>query len=136
MITAEFNFIKRNNDMRKVVITGMGIVSPVGTGVEYAWKNILAGRSGVRKIEDFDVSDLPCQIAGLPVRGNEPGMFNPDIVVEPRDQRKMDRSILYAVVAADEAIRDAGLDNYTGDKNRAGVSVGSGIGGLNSIYEN
>jgi len=122
--------------MRKVVITGMGIVSPVGCGIEHAWKNILDGRSGVRKIEDFDVSDLPCQIAGMPVRGTEPGMFNPDTVVEPRDQRKMDRSILYAVVAADEAIRDAGLDTYTGDKDRVGVSVGSGIGGLNSIYEN
>jgi 3-oxoacyl-[acyl-carrier-protein] synthase II len=76
--------------MKRVVITGMGIVSPVGTGVEYAWKNILAGKSGVRKIEDIDVSDLASQIAGLPVRGTEPGMFNPDLVVEPRDQRKMD----------------------------------------------
>lgn len=122
--------------MKRVVITGMGIVSPVGCGVEYAWKNILAGKSGVRKIEDMDVSDLPCQIAGIPVRGTEPGMFNPDAVVEPRDQRKMDKCILYGVVAADEAIRDAGLDTYDGDKDRIGVSVGSGIGGLNTIYEN
>jgi 3-oxoacyl-[acyl-carrier-protein] synthase II len=122
--------------MKRVVITGMGIVSPVGCGVEYAWKNILAGYSGVRKIEDFDVSDLPCQIAGMPVRGTEPGQYNPDSVVEPRDQRKMDKCILYGVVAADEAIRDAGLDKYDGDKNRIGVSVGSGIGGLNTIYEN
>lgn len=122
--------------MRRVVITGMGIVSPVGCGIEHAWKNIVAGRSGVRKIEDFDASDLACQIAGVPVRGTEPGMFNPDTVVEPRDQRKMDKCILYGVVAAAEAIRDAGLDTYTGDKDRVGVSVGSGIGGLNSIYEN
>ena len=122
--------------MKKVVITGMGIVSPVGCGIEYAWKNILAGRSGVRKIDDIDVSDLACQIAGMPVRGTEPGMFNPDAVVEPRDQRKMDKCILYGVVAAAEAVRDAGLDTYTGDKNRVGVSVGSGIGGLNTIYEN
>jgi len=122
--------------MKKVVITGMGIVSPVGCGIEYAWQNILAGRSGVRKISDFDVSDLACQIAATPVCGTEPGMFNPDTVVEPKDQRKMDRCILYGVVAADEAVRDAGLDTYDGDKNRIGVSVGSGIGGLNTIYDN
>ncbi len=122
--------------MKRVVITGMGIVSPVGCGVEHAWKNIVAGKSGVRKIEDFDASDLACQIAGVPVHGTEPGMFNPDVAVEPRDQRKMDKCILYAVVAADEAIRDAGLDTYTGDKDRVGVSIGSGIGGLNTIYEN
>jgi len=122
--------------MRKVVITGMGIVSPVGTGVEYAWKNILAGKSGVKKIDEFDASDLACQIAGVPERGTEPGQYNPDSVVEPREQRKMDKCILYGVVAADEAVRDAGLDNYSGDKTRIGVSVGSGIGGLNTIYEN
>ena len=122
--------------MRRVVVTGMGIVSPVGCGVEYAWKNLLAGVSGVRKIEDFDASDLACQIAGMPVRGTEPGMFNPDAAVEPRDQRKMDKCILYGMVAADEAIRDAGLDKFEGDRERMGVSVGSGIGGLNTIYEN
>ncbi len=122
--------------MKRVVITGMGIVSPVGCGVEYAWQNIVAGKSGVRKIEDFDVSDLSCQIAGMPVRGTEKGQYNPDTVVEPRDQRKMDKCILYAVVAADEAIRDAGLDKYEGNRERMGVSVGSGIGGLNTIYEN
>lgn len=122
--------------MRKVVVTGMGIVSPVGCGVEYAWKNILAGQSGVRKLEDPDAADLACQIAGMPVRGTEPGMFNPDASVEPRDQRKMDKCILYGVVAADEAIRDAGLDKFEGDRERMGVSMGSGIGGLNTIYEN
>ena len=122
--------------MKRVVITGMGIVSPVGTGVEYAWKNILAGKSGVRKIDSFDVSDLASQIAGVPQQGTEQGMFNPDAVVEPREQRKMDRCIVYAVVAADEAIKDAGLDVYDGDKERIGVSIGSGIGGLNTIYDN
>lgn len=122
--------------MKRVVITGMGIVSPVGTGVEYAWKNILAGKSGVRKIDSFDVSDLASQIAGFPQQGTEQGMFNPDAVVEPREQRKMDRCIVYAVVAADEAIKDAGLDVYDGDKERIGVSIGSGIGGLNTIYDN
>ena len=122
--------------MKRVVITGMGIVSPVGTGIEYAWKNIVNGVSGVRKIDTFDVSDLNSQIAGLPVVGTEPGQYNPDSVVDAREQRKMDKSIVYGVVAADEAIRDAGLIDYDGDKNRFGVSVGAGIGGLNTIYDN
>ena len=122
--------------MKKVVITGMGIVSPVGTGIEYAWKNVLAGKSGVKKIDSFEVADLPSQIAGVPQVGTEPGMFNPDAVVEPREQRKLDKSIVYGIVAADEAIKDAGLDSYDGDKERIGVSIGSGIGGLNTIYEN
>ena len=122
--------------MRRVVITGMGIVSPVGTGVEYAWKNVVAGKSGVRKITEFDVSDLASQIAGLPQQGTEPGQYNPDTVVEPREQRKLDRFTLYGLVATDEAIKDAGLENYAGDMTRVGVSVGSGIGGLNTIYDN
>ena len=122
--------------MRRVVITGMGIVSPVGTGIEHAWKNILDGKSGVRMIDTFDASDCASQIAGLPVVGTEPGQYNPDSVVEPRDQRKMDKGIIYGVVAADEAIKDAGLDTFEGDKERMGVSIGMGIGGLNTIYDN
>lgn len=122
--------------MRKVVITGMGIVSPVGTGIEHAWKNVVAGKSGVRKIDTFDVDDLPSQIAGIPQLGTEPGQYNPDSVVEPREQRKLDKSIIYGMVAADEAIKDAGLDTFEGNKERMGVSVGSGIGGLNTIYDN
>ncbi len=122
--------------MRKVVITGMGIVSPVGTGVEYAWKNVVAGKSGVRKIDAFQVDDLAAQIAGVPQMGTEPGQYNPDAAVEPREQRKLDKSIIYGLVAADEAIKDAGLDSFEGDKDRIGVSVGSGIGGLNTIYDN
>ena len=122
--------------MKRVVITGMGIVSPVGTGVEYAWKNIVNGVSGVRKIDTFDASDLASQIAGLPVVGTEPGQYNPDAVVDAREQRKMDKCIIYGVVAADEAIKDAGLAEYDGDKTRMGVSIGAGIGGLNTIYEN
>ena len=122
--------------MKRVVITGMGIVSPVGTGIEYAWKNILDGVSGVRKIDTFDASDLTSQIAGLPVIGTEPGQYNPDAVVDAREQRKMDKSIIYGMVAADEAMRDAGLVEYDGDKTRMGVSIGAGIGGLNTIYDN
>ncbi len=122
--------------MRRVVITGMGIVSPVGTGVENVWKNILAGKSGVRKIDSFEVSDLASQIAGIPQIGTADDQCNFDAVAEPREQRKLDKCILYGLVAADEAIKDAGLDNYQGDKTRIGVSVGSGIGGLNTIYDN
>ena len=122
--------------MKRVVITGMGIVSPVGTGIEYAWKNIVNGVSGVRKIDTFDASDLASQIAGLPVVGTEPGQYNPDMVVDVREQRKLDKFIVYGLVAADEAMRDAGLIDYEGDKSRWGVSVGAGIGGLNTIYDN
>ena len=122
--------------MKRVVITGMGIVSPVGTGVDFAWKNILAGKSGVRKISEFEVEDIASQIAGVPEKGTEPGMFNPDAVIEPREQRKMDKCIIYGVVAADEAIKDAGLDTFEGNRERMGVSIGSGIGGFDTIYEN
>ncbi len=122
--------------MRRVVITGMGIVSPVGTGVEHAWKNVVAGKSGVRKIDEFEVADLASQIAGIPVHGTGEGEYNPDVVVDAREQRKLDKCITYGLVAADEAIKDAGLENYTGDKTRIGVSVGSGIGGFNTIYDN
>lgn len=122
--------------MKRVVITGMGIVSPVGTGIEHAWKNVVAGKSGVKKIDSFEVDDLASQIAGVPQQGTEEGMYNPDAVVEPREQRKMDKCIVYAMVAADQAIKDAGLMDYQGDKTRIGVSVGSGIGGFNTIYDN
>ncbi len=122
--------------MKRVVITGMGIVSPVGTGIEHAWKNILTGKSGINKITDFNVDDLASQIAGVPQVGTDAGMLNPDAVIEPREQRKLDKCIIYALVAADEALRDAGLIDWDGDKTRVGVSVGSGIGGLNTIYEN
>ena len=121
--------------MRRVVVTGMGIVSPVGTGVEYAWKNILNGVSGIRKIDKFDVSEYASQIAGVPVRGTEAGEFNPDTVVEPREQRKMDPAMMYGMVAADEAMKDAGLIDYDGDKDLFGVSIGSGIGGVQTIYD-
>ena len=121
--------------MKRVVITGMGIVAPNGTGVEYAWKNVVGGVSGIRKIDNFDASDLACQIAGLPIHGTEPGQYKPDSIVDVREQRKMDKSMIYGMVAADEAVRDAGLIDYDGDKTRIGVSIGSGIGGMQTIYE-
>ena len=121
--------------MRKVVITGMGIVCPVGTGIDYAWANLLKGKSGIRAITDFDTTDISSKIAGIPLRGTEPGEYNPDAVVEPKEQRKMDKNIVYGMVAADEAIKDAGLTDYDGDKNRVGVAVGSGVGGLSTIAD-
>lgn len=121
--------------MKRVVITGMGIVAPNGTGVEHAWKNVVEGVSGVRKIDIFDASDLTCQIAGVPIIGTNLGQYNPDAVVDVREQRKMDKSMIYGMVAADEAVRDAGLVEYDGDKDRIGVSIGSGIGGMQTIYE-
>lgn len=121
--------------MKKVVVTGMGIVSPVGTGVEYAWKNIVGGVSGIRPIDKFDASEYASRIAGVPIRGTGDGEFNPDSVIEPREQRKMDLAILYGMVAADEAMRDANLIEYDGDKERFGVSIGSGIGGVQTIYD-
>lgn len=121
--------------MKKVVVTGMGIVCPVGTGVEYAWKNILAGVSGIRKIDKFDASGFASQIAGVPVRGEKPGEFNPDTVVDPREQRKMDLDIIYGMVASDEAMRDAGLADGGYDADRFGVSIGSGIGGVQTITD-
>ncbi len=122
--------------MRRVVVTGMGIVSPVGTGIEYAWKNVVAGKSGVRKIDTFDASDCAAQIAGLPVRGTEPGQCDVDAVLDAKEQRKMDRSTMYGMIAADEALRDANLIDYAGDKERIGVSIGAGIGGMQTIYDN
>ncbi len=119
--------------MKRVVITGMGIVSPVGTGIDYAWKNLINGKSGIRKIDEFEKAGLASQIAGVPNRGEKPGDFNPDVVIDPREQRKMDNSIIYGLVAADEAIKDANLTDYDGDKTRVGVSVGSGVGGLSTI---
>ena len=127
------NYYKGFIVMKKIVITGMGIVSPVGCGIDYAWKNLLKGKSGIRKITEFEVSDIASQIAGVPPYGTKPGEYNPDSVIDPREQRKMESTIMYALVAADEAIRDAGLIDYDGDKNRVGVSVGSGVGGLSTI---
>ncbi|MDR0319315.1 MAG: beta-ketoacyl-ACP synthase II [Rickettsiales bacterium] len=122
---------------RRVVITGMGIVSPVGSGVEHAWKNILAGKSGIKRIEGFQVDDLASQIGGVPETGTEPGQYNQDALLDPALSRKMDKCVAYGVACANEAIRDAKLENLTDEqKDRTGVLIGAGIGGLQTIYEN
>ena len=122
--------------MRRAVITGLGIVCPLGQGVENVWKKLLAGESGINKIERCDVSDLPCQIAGQVPYGTEEGEFDIDSFIEPKEARKTDRFIHFAIAAAEEAVKDAKLDTLTEEqKLRTGVTIGSGIGGLPKIEE-
>ena len=123
--------------MTRVVVTGMGIVSPLGVGLDHNWSSLLAGQNGFGKIDSFDVEDLPCQIAGMIPRGDGTnGTFNPDLWVEPKDQRKIDPFILYGIVAAQMAVEDSGWVAETEEqKCRTGIVIGSGIGGLQTIYE-
>ena len=123
--------------MRRVVVTGIGMVSPLAGNAEEAWAGILAGRSGAARITNFEVSDLPCQIACQVKRGDGTnGTWNPDAWMEPKEQRKVDDFIIYAVSAATQALADAQWAPKTAkDQNATGVLVGSGIGGLGGIYE-
>jgi 3-oxoacyl-[acyl-carrier-protein] synthase II len=123
--------------MRRIVVTGMGLVSPLGTGVKVNWQRLIDGRSGVRAIQNFDVSDLPARIAGqVPPGETASGGFNADEYVAPKDQRKMDRFIVYALAAAQQAVADSGWQPQAeGDRCRTGVMIGSGIGGLETIYD-
>ncbi len=123
--------------MRRVVITGLGLVTPLASGVEATWSRLLAGRSGARRVETFDVSDLSCQIACPVPRGDgSEGTFNPSDWMEPKEQRKVDDFIIYAVAAADQALADSGFEAKTAEQQeRAGVLIGSGIGGLQGIAE-
>ncbi len=123
--------------MRRVVVTGMGIVGPLGCGIDVTWKNILDGKSGARKIETFEVGDLPCKIACIIPRGDgSNGTFNPDQWMEPKEQRKVDDFIIFAMSAATQALNDAGWHPKSDDeRNATGVLIGSGIGGLDGIAE-
>src|SRR3982075_615469 len=123
--------------MRRVVVTGLGMVSPLGCGVEPTWKRILNGESGARRIETFDVSDLPSRIACVVPRGDgSNGSFNPDQWMEPKDQRKVDDFIIFAMCAAKQALDDAGWHPATEeDRCATGTMIGSGIGGLSGIAD-
>lgn len=126
--------------MRRVVVTGMGIVSPLGTGVKRNWDALLNGKSGLRSITHFDATDFPSKVAGVIPKTTDAnpqnGEFNADLVVPPKDQRKMDPFIIYGIGAADEAIADSGWVPATDEqRERTGVLVGSGIGGLTTMYE-
>jgi len=129
--------------MRRVVITGIGLITPLGQGTELSWASILAGKSGIGRVTTFEItSDYACQVAGevprIDGRGgggpDVPGSFDPDQTLSTRDQRRIDDFILYAIAAADEAVRDAGWrPEGEADRERTGVMIGSGIGGLATI---
>ncbi len=128
--------------MRRVVITGLGMVTPLGWGVKHTWSALIAGKSGAGRITAFDAADYACQVACEVPRVNGrghgaadmDGAFDPDKVMPPRDQRRIDDFILYAVAAADEALNDAAwLPQAEADRERTGVILGSGIGGLETI---
>lgn len=121
--------------MRRVVVTGLGMLSPLACGVEETWTKLIAGKSGAGEIRHFDASALPCKIAcEIPLEGE--GAFIADDWVPAKDQRKIDRFITYALVAAEQAIRDAGwTDASEEEKERTGVMIGSGIGGIETIAE-
>ncbi len=126
--------------MRRVVVTGMGMVSPLGVGVKRNWDSITAGKSGIRKIDEFDLTDMPSQIAGLVPKTTDEnptdGAFNVNLFVPIKEQKKMDQFIYYAIAAAQEAVEDSGWTPQTEDeKYRTGVLIGSGIGGLGTMYE-
>ncbi|MDO9382941.1 MAG: beta-ketoacyl-ACP synthase II [Hyphomicrobiaceae bacterium] len=123
--------------MRRVVVTGLGLVTPVGSGVEAAWANLLAGKNGARRITEFQVDDMSAQIACFVPRGPaSEGKFNADDWMEPKDQRKVDDFIIFAVAAADQALADSGYKAETQEQQeRTGVLIGSGIGGLSGIAD-
>jgi 3-oxoacyl-[acyl-carrier-protein] synthase II len=120
--------------MRRVVVTGLGLVTPLGGDVETSWKNLIAGKSGIAAITRFDTSDQKAKIAGEIKPKDHPFGFDPDKRVDPKTQRQVDPFIVYALDAAGQAIEDAGLTEMDEEmKERAGVSIGSGIGGLPGI---
>jgi 3-oxoacyl-[acyl-carrier-protein] synthase II len=122
--------------MNRVVVTGLGMVTPLAAGVEPTWRRLLAGESGAARVESFDVSDIACQIAAQVPRGAAPDAFNPDEWMEPKEQRKVDDFIVFALAAAGQALRDADWAPKTyEDQVDTGVLIGSGIGGLGGIYE-
>ncbi|MCR4281445.1 MAG: beta-ketoacyl-ACP synthase II, partial [Bauldia sp.] len=123
--------------MRRVVVTGLGMVTPLGCGVAASWLNAVSARSGIGRIANFEVGDLPSQVAGQIPRGDKAdGKFNPDDWMEPKESRKVDEFIVYAMAAADQALDDAGWhpDSYD-DQIASGVLIGSGIGGLQGIED-
>ncbi|MDB4040940.1 beta-ketoacyl-ACP synthase II [Methylophilaceae bacterium] len=112
---------------RRVVVTGLGLITPVGIGVKESWKNILNGVSGITNISKFDASNFKSQVAG------EVQSFDPDLFLNPKDSRRMDTFIQFGLVAGIEAIQDSGLEVTEENSERIGVSIGSGIGGINLI---
>src|SRR5947199_10851292 len=123
--------------MRRVVVTGLGMVTPLACGGEPTWSRLLKGESGARRIEKFEVSDLPAKIACQIPRGDgSDGTYNPDQWMEPKEQRKVDEFITYAMCAASQALEHSGWKPTSADdQNATGVMIGSGIGGIEGIAE-
>jgi 3-oxoacyl-[acyl-carrier-protein] synthase II len=123
--------------MRRVVVTGLGMLTPLACGVEETWERLLAGKSGIHLVDKFEVSDLPCKIAGEIPRGDgSDGTFDPDQWMEPKERRKVDDFILFAMSAATQALDDADWHPQTyEDQIASGVLIGSGIGGIEGIAE-
>jgi 3-oxoacyl-[acyl-carrier-protein] synthase II len=121
--------------MKRIVVTGMGMLTPLGCGVEPTWKRLLDGESGARRIDRFEVEDMPCKIACMIPRGDgSDGTFNADQWMTPQDQRKVDDFIVYAMCAARQALDDAGWHpTSVHDQANTGVLIGSGIGGIEGI---
>lgn len=124
-------------ELRRVVVTGMGMVGPLGCGVETVWASIRNGQSGASRINDFEVDDLACQIAcRIPLGDKADGKYNPDDWMEPKEQRKVDPFIVFAMAASAQALEDAGWHPSSDeDQERTGVLIGSGIGGIGGIYD-
>ncbi|HKV16888.1 MAG TPA: beta-ketoacyl-ACP synthase II [Reyranella sp.] len=122
---------------RRVVVTGMGMVTPLGDGVDVNWRRLMAAESGIRAIQAFDTSDLATKIAGeVPVGDPANGHFDADRYMPPKDQRKVDKFIVFAMAAARQAVEDSGWQPQDDEgRNRTGVMIGGGIGGLQTIYE-
>ncbi len=119
---------------RRVVVTGMGILSPLGFGVKANWKKLIAGVSGISRIHYFDPTDYNAQIAGQIPKGEEEGAFQPDLILSPKEQRHVDPFILYGIAAATEAMEDSGYKPNTEEEaERSGILMGSGIGGVQTI---
>lgn len=118
--------------MQKIVVTGLGIVSPLGTGVDAFWKRVTSGANGIRRITHFDASDLACKIAGeVPARTEDPHGFDPDLYMEPREQKRMDRFIHFAIAAAEEALAQSGFSPKSDrEKERSGTIIATGVGGF------
>jgi 3-oxoacyl-[acyl-carrier-protein] synthase II len=122
--------------MRRVVVTGIGMVSPLADGAELTWKRLLDGSSGARRIETFETEDLPCRIAANVPRGTGEGLFNADDWMEPKEQRKVDDFIIFAMGAATQALDDADWHPESDeDQHQTGILIGSGIGGIEGIAE-
>ena len=117
--------------MKRVVVTGMGIVSPLGVGVDYVWEALINSKSGIRAISGFDSAFSPSKVAGEVPVGEEKGQFLITNYISEKEAKRTDKFIHYAIAAAEEAVQDSGINNLSEEeKLQVGVNIGSGIGGL------